>query len=97
MGKDNLRKRSFETSSESFRYLAHTWLGPGADVARSQSDAARSRGRIECWLGSRQMWLNVRAYVATMETTLAAVKKQQYGMKSLARKDDFRIKNLFTP
>jgi hypothetical protein len=30
-----------------------------------------------------------------METTLAAVKQQQYGMKSLARKDDFGIKNLF--
>jgi hypothetical protein len=28
VGKDNLRKRSFETSSESFRYLAWTWLGP---------------------------------------------------------------------
>jgi hypothetical protein len=27
-----------------------------------------------------------------METTLAAVKQQQYGMKSLARKDDFGIK-----
>jgi hypothetical protein len=28
-----------------------------------------------------------------METTLAAVKQQQYGMKSLARKDDSKIKS----
>ena len=33
------------------------------------------------------------AYVATMETTLAAVKQQQYGMKSLACKDDSKIKS----
>ncbi len=41
VGKDNLRKRSFETSSESFRYLAHTRLGPGQMLALFQANVAK--------------------------------------------------------
>ena len=59
-----------------------------ADVDRSRADAARSRGADV----SSQPNVAKSAHVDTMATTLAAVKQQQYGMKSLARKDDFGIK-----